>query len=116
MAINFSEPPVQPYKAGDKYTIYTFSVATRASSSDANSVTVCIPIPKPSEAKGITAYGTITVRGADGSALATSVSFSVDGTVEEGFVRFSPILSYSQKPAAYAVVSAFLQNVTITFK
>lgn len=120
MAINFSEPPVQPYKAGDSFTISSFAFNGFLTGAN-KSIRFCIPLCKPvaASAASITGGGRIRQNGeylfGTGSVDANfSTLDSVTATIQEGFLSIAMTKNSGFGGTNNDTIS-FSGTVTITF-
>lgn len=111
MAINFSEPPVQPYQAGDTISYGSAMLAGRATTAN---VQVTIPLSRPCTATSAEISATAAIRDASGNLLANNASVSTAATPVANAITVTIPITYDTPPTNYMLVSVLLTNLTIT--
>lgn len=111
MAINFSEPPVQPYQAGETISYGSAMLAGRAT---ATNVQVTIPLSRPCTATSAAISGTAAIRDASGNLLASNASVSTAATPGANAITATIPVTYGTQPTNYMLVSVLLTKLTIT--
>lgn len=104
MAINFSEPPVQPYKAGDTITL-NHSVAVAYVTAGGTELNFHIPLDRPVNATAAAFSGQINVRMSTGQYALNNITIqSTDSAIGPAGVKFTFKPSWNNAPANNVVL------------
>lgn len=115
MAINFSEPPVQPYQAGDTITLGRCCVSGFISGGGKDLI-FTVYLDRPVIATGATFSGTISIRGSTGQYAVQSYKYSTAKilSISSAGIGFTGSPSWTNQPTNNTSLSVDILSATIT--
>ena len=115
MAINFSEPSVQPYQAGDTITL-NYSAMVAYVTGGGTDLNFQIPLDRPVNARAAAFSGQINVRMSTGQYALNNITIqSTDSAIGPSGIKFTLKPSWNNAPTNNVVLVVQIYNgATIT--
>ena len=115
MAINFSEPAVQPYQAGETITLGRCCVSGYISGGGKDLI-FTVPLDRPAIATGATFSGEINVRGSSGEYAVRNYQYSTAQilSISSAGIAFTGSPTWTNQPTNNIALSVDIKNGTIT--